>query len=148
MPSQRDGALFCLHLVIDHPQTGASGVVRQGRRLRQSKTSKITKSHCGHSPLQTARLAALLGQPSSLRPHWSRLWIFFRELRAWAWCLHCCVHLYFTQCIYFVIFWKKKYFSDFFLVFFLLKVPKCEIFDRSDFHDFYSFWVGDFGAKI
>jgi hypothetical protein len=32
-----------------------------------------------------------------------------------------------------------------------LKVPKCEIFDRSDFHDFYSikpFWVGDFGAKI
>ncbi len=31
------------------------------------------------------------------------------------------------------------------------KVPKCEIFDRSDFHDFYSikpFWVGDFGAKI
>ena len=34
---------------------------------------------------------------------------------------------------------------------FLLKVPKCEIFDRSDFHDFYSikpFWVGDFGAKI
>ncbi len=33
----------------------------------------------------------------------------------------------------------------------LLKVPKCEIFDRSDFHDFYSikpFWVGDFGAKI
>jgi hypothetical protein len=33
----------------------------------------------------------------------------------------------------------------------ILKVPKCEIFDRSDFHDFYSikpFWVGDFGAKI
>ncbi len=32
-----------------------------------------------------------------------------------------------------------------------LKVPKCEIFERSDFHDFYSikpFWVGDFGAKI
>ncbi len=32
-----------------------------------------------------------------------------------------------------------------------LKVPKCEIFDRSDFHDFYSikpFLVGDFGAKI
>jgi hypothetical protein len=32
-----------------------------------------------------------------------------------------------------------------------LKVPKCEIFNRSDFHDFYSikpFWVGDFGAKI
>ncbi len=33
----------------------------------------------------------------------------------------------------------------------LLKVPKCEIFDRSDFHDFYTikpFWVGVFGAKI
>jgi hypothetical protein len=32
-----------------------------------------------------------------------------------------------------------------------LKVPKCEIFDRSDFHDFCTkkpFWVGDFGAKI
>ncbi len=27
---------------------------------------------------------------------------------------------------------------------------KCEIFDRSDFHDFYTIkpvWVGDFGAK-
>jgi hypothetical protein len=32
-----------------------------------------------------------------------------------------------------------------------LKVPKCEIFDRSDFHDFYTikpFWVADLGAKI
>jgi hypothetical protein len=32
-----------------------------------------------------------------------------------------------------------------------LKVPKCEIFDRSDFHDFYpikSLWEGDFGVKI
>jgi hypothetical protein len=32
-----------------------------------------------------------------------------------------------------------------------LKEPKCEIFDHSDFHDFYTikpFWVGDFGAKI
>ena len=31
-----------------------------------------------------------------------------------------------------------------------LKVPKCEIFDRSDFHDFCTinpFWVGDFGLK-
>jgi hypothetical protein len=30
-----------------------------------------------------------------------------------------------------------------------LKVPKCEIFDRSDFHGFYTikpFWVGDFEA--
>jgi hypothetical protein len=33
----------------------------------------------------------------------------------------------------------------------VLKVPKCEIFDRSDFHDFYTikpFWVSDFGVKI
>jgi hypothetical protein len=32
-----------------------------------------------------------------------------------------------------------------------LKVPKCEIFDRSDFHDFYpikSLWEGEFGVKI
>jgi len=32
-----------------------------------------------------------------------------------------------------------------------LKVPKCEIFDRSDFHDFYtikSLREGDFGVKI
>ncbi len=32
-----------------------------------------------------------------------------------------------------------------------LKVPKCEIFDRSDFHDFYtikSSWVGDLVVKI
>jgi hypothetical protein len=32
-----------------------------------------------------------------------------------------------------------------------LKVPKCEIFNRSDIHDFYTikpFWVGDFGAKM
>ncbi len=32
-----------------------------------------------------------------------------------------------------------------------LKVPKCEIFDRSDFHDLYTkkpLWVGDFRAKI
>jgi hypothetical protein len=30
-------------------------------------------------------------------------------------------------------------------------VPKCEIFIRSDFHDFYTikpFWVGDFGEYI
>ena len=32
-----------------------------------------------------------------------------------------------------------------------LKVPKCEIFDRSDFHYFYTikpFWVDDFVVKI
>ena len=33
----------------------------------------------------------------------------------------------------------------------LLKVPECEIFDRSDFPDFYtikSLRMGDFGVKI
>ncbi len=37
------------------------------------------------------------------------------------------------------------------LIRYYLKVPKCEIFDRSDFHDFYaikSLWEGDFGVKI
>ncbi len=32
-----------------------------------------------------------------------------------------------------------------------LKVPKCEIFDRLDFYDFYtikSLWPGEFGAEI
>jgi hypothetical protein len=34
---------------------------------------------------------------------------------------------------------------------FSLKVPKCEIFHRSDFHSFYTikpFWIDDFGVKI
>jgi hypothetical protein len=34
---------------------------------------------------------------------------------------------------------------------FSLKVPKCEIFDFSGFHDIYTikpFWVGDIGPKI
>jgi hypothetical protein len=33
----------------------------------------------------------------------------------------------------------------------ILKVPKCEIFDRSDLHDFYAikpFWVGDTWAPL
>jgi hypothetical protein len=33
----------------------------------------------------------------------------------------------------------------------MLKVTKCEIFDRSDFDDFYTIkspWGGDFGVKI
>jgi hypothetical protein len=36
-------------------------------------------------------------------------------------------------------------------VFFYLKVPKCEIFAHSHFHDFYtikSLWEGDFGVTI
>jgi hypothetical protein len=46
---------------------------------------------------------------------------------------------------------KKTFFQYLLLHFLLLKVPKCEIFDRSDFHDFYhikSLWEGDFGVKI
>ncbi len=36
------------------------------------------------------------------------------------------------------------------MIFFDLKVPKCEIFDRSDFPDFYtkSSWVDDLVVKI
>ncbi len=37
------------------------------------------------------------------------------------------------------------------IMYITLKVPKCEIFDRSDFHDFYpikSLWESDFGVKI
>jgi hypothetical protein len=45
---------------------------------------------------------------------------------------------------------KPKLLLDFESMY-MLKVPKCEIFDRPDFHYFYTrkpFWVGDFGAKI
>ncbi len=45
----------------------------------------------------------------------------------------------------------KKTASIYLYTIIALKVPKWEIFDRSDFHDFYSIkpiWVGDFGAKI
>ncbi len=41
--------------------------------------------------------------------------------------------------------------ADIFLHIVTLKVPKCEIFDLSDFPDFYtikSLRVGDFGVKI
>jgi hypothetical protein len=49
MPSLRDVAHdgVCVHLVIDHPQTGASGVVRQGRRHRPSITYKTTSHPAG-----------------------------------------------------------------------------------------------------
>ncbi len=42
--------------------------------------------------------------------------------------------------------WVNSY-----LIITLLKVPKCEIFHRSDFHDFCpikSLWEDDFGVKI
>jgi hypothetical protein len=60
--------VFFVHLVIDKPQTGASGVVRQGMRHGPSITYKITVTL-----LQPARRAAVLGQPSSLRSHWPLL---------------------------------------------------------------------------
>jgi hypothetical protein len=71
MPSLRDVAhdgVLCT-LVIDHPQSGANGVVGQGRRHGPSITYKITP--CWVTLLQQARRAVVLDQPSSLiRPHW------------------------------------------------------------------------------
>ncbi len=60
---------FCVHLLVDQPQTGASGVVHQGRRHGPFITYKITP--CWVTLLQPVRRAAMLGQPSSLRSHWS-----------------------------------------------------------------------------
>ncbi len=63
LPSLRDVAHdFCAHLVIDQPQTGASGVVHQGRRHGPSIMYKITP-WCVLL-LQQARRAAVLDQPS------------------------------------------------------------------------------------
>ncbi len=62
--------MFCVHLVIDEPQTGTSGVVRQGRWHGPAITSKITP--CWVTLLQLARRAAVLGKPSSLLPQWYR----------------------------------------------------------------------------
>jgi hypothetical protein len=75
-PSLRDVAhdgvlVFCVHSVKDQPQTGTSGVVHQGRRHGPSITYKITP--CWVILLQPARRAAVLGQPSSLRPQWLKL---------------------------------------------------------------------------
>jgi hypothetical protein len=42
-------------------------------------------------------------------------------------------------------------FTFFFILNKILKVPKCEVFDLSDFHYFYTiktFWVDDFVIKI
>jgi hypothetical protein len=73
MPSLRDVAhdgVLCTFSNIQ-PQTGASGVIRQGRRHGPSITYKITP--CWVTLLQPARRAAVLGQPSSLRPYWSHI---------------------------------------------------------------------------
>jgi hypothetical protein len=59
--------VFCVHSVIDQPQTGASVVFRQGMD-RPSRTYKITP--CWVTLLPPGRRAAVLVQPSSLRLHW------------------------------------------------------------------------------
>jgi hypothetical protein len=72
MPSLRDVAhdgVLCTFSIMAQPQTGASGVVRQGRRLGPSIMYKITL--CWIALLQPAKRAAVLDQPSSLLPHWS-----------------------------------------------------------------------------
>ncbi len=61
--------VFCVHLEVNQPQAGASGVVRSGRRHGSSITYKITP--CWVTLLQPARRTAVSGQPSSLRPHCS-----------------------------------------------------------------------------
>ncbi len=55
---------FCVHMVIDQHQTGASDVVHQGRRHGPSIRYKIAP--CWDTLNQPARRAAVLGQPSSL----------------------------------------------------------------------------------
>jgi hypothetical protein len=62
LPSLRDvahGGVFCVHLVIDQPQTGASGVVRQGRR---------------HGPSIMCQNHPLLGHSSSSQPGGPPCW--------------------------------------------------------------------------
>ncbi len=59
--------VFCVHLLVDQPQTGASGVFRQGRRHWPSITNNITS--CWVTLLQPDRAVAVLDQLSSLRPH-------------------------------------------------------------------------------
>jgi hypothetical protein len=52
--------------------------------------------------------------------------------------------IYLNDLSNFYLLWGWKHHSH-------LKVPKCEIFDRSDFNDFYtikSLCEGDFGVKI
>jgi hypothetical protein len=47
--------------------------------------------------------------------------------------------------------WSKQSGDNPYIINTILKVPKCEIFNRSDFHDFYtikSLWEGEFGVKI
>ncbi len=47
--------------------------------------------------------------------------------------------------------WSKQSGDNPFIIDTLLNVPKCEIFDHSDFHAFYTIkspWKSDFGVKI
>jgi hypothetical protein len=76
MPSLRDvahdGVLSVLS-VIYQPQTGTSGVVRQGRRHGPSIRTKSHPLLCWVTLLQPAWRAAVLCQPSSLLPRWLTL---------------------------------------------------------------------------
>ncbi len=53
--------MFCVDLVVDQPQTRASGIVRQDRRNGPSITYKITP--CWVTFLRPARRAAVLASP-------------------------------------------------------------------------------------
>ncbi len=68
--------VFCVHLVIDQPQTQA---IRQGRRHGPSIAYKNTP--CRVIFLQPARRVAVPGQPSSFRLHWTRLCIWGLQVR-------------------------------------------------------------------
>jgi hypothetical protein len=70
MPFLRDVAhdgVSCTFSNRSSPDRGKQGVVRQGRRHGPSITHKITS--CWVPLLRPARRAAVLNQPSSLRPH-------------------------------------------------------------------------------
>ncbi len=60
-------AVFCVHHVKGQSQTGKNAVVSQCRQHGPYITYKI--KHCWVTRLQPTRRAAVLGQPSSLRPH-------------------------------------------------------------------------------
>ncbi len=57
-------AVFCVHLVIEQPRTGAKSCV-----VCQVREAAWAVHHVQKHTLQPARRAAVLDQPSSLRPH-------------------------------------------------------------------------------
>jgi hypothetical protein len=61
--------VLCVHSGIDRPQTGTSGVVRQGRGAAMDRPSR-TKSHPAGS-LSSSQAGRLVGPALfSLRTHW------------------------------------------------------------------------------